>query len=30
VGLEGSVDLVYSEIVAKHIGSTHHHVELEV
>lgn len=26
VGLEGSPDLAYSEIVATHIGSTHHHV----
>lgn len=30
IGLEGSPDLAYSEIVAKHIGSTHHHVEVEV
>jgi asparagine synthase (glutamine-hydrolysing) len=28
IGLEGSPDLAYSEIVAKHIGSTHHHVEV--
>lgn len=26
VGLEGSPDLAYSEIVANHIGSKHHHV----
>lgn len=26
VGLEGSPDLAYAEIVAKHIGSKHHHV----
>ena len=30
IGLEGSPDLAYSEIVAKYIGSTHHHVEIEV
>lgn len=28
VGLEGSPDLAYSEIVAKHIQSSHHHVEI--
>mmetsp|Transcript_30434 Transcript_30434/g.41349 ORF Transcript_30434/g.41349 Transcript_30434/m.41349 type:complete len:150 (-) Transcript_30434:748-1197(-) len=28
VGLEGSPDLAYANIVAKHIDSTHHHVEL--
>ena len=30
IGLEGSPDLAYSEIVAKHINSTHHHVEVQV
>jgi len=29
IGLEGSPDLMYSEIVAKYINSTHHHVEIE-
>jgi len=29
IGLEGSPDLAYAEIVAKHIKSTHHHVEIE-
>jgi len=28
IGMEGSPDLAYAEIVAKHIGSTHHHVEI--
>jgi asparagine synthase (glutamine-hydrolysing) len=28
IGLEGSPDLAYSEIVAKHIDSSHHHVEV--
>ena len=28
VGLEGSPDLAYADIVAKHIGSSHHHVEI--
>jgi asparagine synthase (glutamine-hydrolysing) len=28
IGLEGSPDLAYSQIVAKHINSTHHHVEV--
>jgi len=28
VGLEGSPDLAYANIVAKHIDSTHHHVEI--
>ena len=28
IGLEGSPDLAYSEMVAHHIGSTHHHVEV--
>jgi asparagine synthase (glutamine-hydrolysing) len=28
IGLEGSPDLAYSEILAKYIGSTHHHVEI--
>jgi asparagine synthase (glutamine-hydrolysing) len=28
IGMEGSPDLAYSEIVAKYIGSTHHHVEV--
>ena len=28
VGLEGSPDLAYAQVVAKHIGSTHHHVEV--
>ena len=26
VGLEGSPDLAYSKVVAKHINSQHHHV----
>ena len=30
IGLEGSPDLAYSEIVAKHIDSTHHHVEVHM
>jgi len=30
IGLEGSPDLAYSEIVAKHIDSNHHHVEVHV
>jgi len=30
IGLEGSPDLAYSEIVAKHIDSSHHHVEVHV
>ena len=30
IGLEGSPDLAYSEVVAKHINSTHHHVEVHV
>ena len=30
IGLEGSPDLAYSEIVAKYINSNHHHVEVEV
>lgn len=30
IGMEGSPDLAYSEIVAKHIGSSHHHVEIEI
>ena len=30
VGLEGSPDLAYAEIVAKHIGSKHHHVQIEM
>ena len=29
IGLEGSPDLAYAEIVAKHINSTHHHVEIQ-
>ena len=28
VGLEGSPDLAYAQVVADHIGSTHHHVEI--
>ena len=28
VGLEGSPDLAYAKIVADHIKSTHHHVEI--
>jgi len=28
IGMEGSPDLAYSEIVAKYIDSTHHHVEV--
>lgn len=28
VGLEGSPDLAYARIVADHIKSTHHHVEI--
>jgi asparagine synthase (glutamine-hydrolysing) len=28
IGLNGSPDLAYSQQVAKHIGSTHHHVEV--
>lgn len=30
IGMEGSPDLAYSEIVAKHIGSSHHHVEIQI
>lgn len=30
IGLEGSPDLAYSEIVANYIKSQHHHVEIEV
>ena len=30
VGLEGSPDLMYSDVVAKHIDSTHHHVKIHV
>jgi asparagine synthase (glutamine-hydrolysing) len=30
IGLEGSPDLAYSEIVAKYINSNHHHVEVEI
>jgi asparagine synthase (glutamine-hydrolysing) len=30
IGLEGSPDLAYAEIVAKHIDSNHHHVEIHV
>jgi asparagine synthase (glutamine-hydrolysing) len=29
VGMEGSPDLFYANIVAKHIGSTHHNVEIK-
>ena len=28
IGMPGSVDLYYADIVAKHIGSNHHHVEI--
>ena len=30
VGLEGSPDLAYAKIVAEHIGSRHHHVQIEM
>ena len=28
IGMPGSIDLHYADLVAKHIGSNHHHVEI--
>ena len=30
IGMPGSTDLKYAQLVAEHIGSNHHHIELSV